>query len=190
MRPKTVRWPARWTSCVPAVGNVRRFWMFAILYAPGGERRSKQARRRDCILDSEVDPHPADRRHGVGGVADQQRTGHVGARKRSTWSGQDLDVVPSSDLFYALDERGEELGDSGAKGVDAWGDDLFVGSLPDHLGDLPVVTAVDPNQDPSRPHAPLEALAVARLAQDAKRQPSISAPNSRGASPSLARTVE
>ena len=28
----------------------------------------------DCILDREVDPDPADRRHGMGGVADANQT--------------------------------------------------------------------------------------------------------------------
>ena len=46
-------------------------------HLPGAKRLCKDVRGRDRILDCKIDPHSADRGHGVGGVPDAQKAGPI-----------------------------------------------------------------------------------------------------------------
>ena len=65
--------------CAPwmtRVGNSRRsctLWSKRIDVLAAGQRAGQDVRRRNRVLDGEVDPDPADRRHGMGGIADREQ---------------------------------------------------------------------------------------------------------------------
>ena len=62
---------------------------------PSRHRPGEDVRRGDRVLDGEVDADPADRRHGMGGVADREQAGPVPGRQPVELDGQQLDLVPA-----------------------------------------------------------------------------------------------
>ena len=56
------------------------------------QRAGKDVRGRDRILDGEIDADPADRRHGVGGIADREQPGPMPARQPVQLHGQQMKV--------------------------------------------------------------------------------------------------
>jgi hypothetical protein len=61
----------------------------------GAQRLRQQVRRRDRILDRQVDADPADRRHRMGRIADAQQPVAPPARQMADLHAQQLDVVPA-----------------------------------------------------------------------------------------------
>src|SRR5580658_141879 len=111
------------------------------------ERRRQDIRRRDRVLDGEVDADAADRRHGVGGVADAQQPRPIPAAQAIDRDGEELDLVPVRDLADAVGERRLRARDLLAKGGEAAAPDLLGGALADDEGALPIVVAVEHHQD-------------------------------------------
>ena len=65
------------------------------------QRPGKNIGRGDCVLNGEIDADAADRRHGVGRVADAQQAGLIPALQPVDTHGQELHVVPGGDLLHA-----------------------------------------------------------------------------------------
>ena len=72
---------------------------------PGGERPGKQVRRRDRVLDGEVDADTSDGRHGVRGIADAKQPRPVPAREPVHAHGQQLQLVQACHLAGAAFEK-------------------------------------------------------------------------------------
>ena len=59
------------------------------------QRRGKRVRGRHCVLNCKVDPDPADRRHGVGRVADRKQPGTMPGREPVEFDGEQMKVADS-----------------------------------------------------------------------------------------------
>ena len=75
------------------------------------KRLGEDIGRGDSILDGEVDADTADRRHGVGGVADAEEAGAVPGPQSIDPHGQELDVVPVAQLGDAVAQERRDRGD-------------------------------------------------------------------------------
>ena len=115
-----------------------------------GERRGEDIGRRHRILDGEVDPHPADRRHGVGGIADRQQPRPMPAGQPVEGDGQQLDVVPARHRRDGGLEHRRHGDDIGAERLDAPRPDRRRAALGEDEGALPVIAAVDQRDDAAR----------------------------------------
>ena len=84
--------------CAPwmtRVGNSRRSCDLVeqrIDVVAARQRTGEDIRRRDRILDREIDADPADRRHGVGGIADREQPGPMPAGQPVERDGQQMQV--------------------------------------------------------------------------------------------------
>src|SRR3954467_15315132 len=85
------------------------------------ERVGETVRGRDRILDREVDPDAADRRHRVRGVADAQQAGPPPALQAVDRDRQELDVLPAADLADPVAQERGGRRDTLAQGVEAPG---------------------------------------------------------------------
>ena len=63
-------------------------------FSPRGERAGEDVRGRDRVLDGQVDADPADRRHGVRGVADREQAGPPPACQPVERHRQQFDLIP------------------------------------------------------------------------------------------------
>ena len=131
----------------------------------GPQRRRQDVRRRHGILDGEVDADAADRRHRVRGVADAQESRAVPPGEAVHANRQELHVVPGAQFPDLLAQHRREPGHAVAKGREAGGADSLERALRDHVAALPVVAAVDHDEDLPRveaPHALRRALPARR----------------------------
>jgi len=110
----------------------------------GGEHGREDAGGCNGVLNGEVDADAADGGHGVGGVADAEKAGAVPAGEVIDLDGEEFDLVPVSEIVYAVGKEGNEAGDGGAEGGKASGlDHGGEGVLGDEEGALEVVCAID-----------------------------------------------
>ena len=130
------------------------------------QRAGEPVRRRDRILDGEIDADAADRRHRMRRVADAQEARPVPLPQPVDLHGQELDVVPAPQF------RARDPASSGASSTIAARKasrpallDLIVSALRDDVGALPVVAAIEHHEDLAGADAPERFLAVARLAR-------------------------
>ena len=96
--------------------------------------------------DGKVDADTADRRHGMGGIADRQQAG-----LRPVYQAVELDrqQMQIADLVQLGDvEFGRGCGDLVADHADALGAILLGGALRDEEGALPIGAAVDQHEQP------------------------------------------
>ncbi len=77
--------------------------------------RTQDVRCRHRILDREIDADSADRRHGVGSIADAEQAGPMPGLKPVDGNGEQFDVVPIAELVDPIGEPGNEACDGGAK---------------------------------------------------------------------------
>ena len=87
--------------------------------AAGAERLREQVGGGHGVLHGQVDADAADRRHGVGGVADAQEARAVPPLQAIDGDGQEADVVPASKLADAVANEGRDAGEPLAKCLDA-----------------------------------------------------------------------
>ena len=101
----------------------------------------------DRVLHREVDADAAERRHGMRGVADAEQAQAVPARHAVDRDGQKLDLVPVGDLAGAVGERRHRACDVGAERRQALAVHLFDRALRNDVGALPIVAAVEHDED-------------------------------------------
>jgi hypothetical protein len=104
--------------CVRRVGNSRRRctarrWGGD---SPLQERGGQDVGRGNGILDGEIDPDAADRRHGVGGIADAQQPRSIPPTQAIDANGQELDIAPLAEFGDAVARKGDERCDLVAQG--------------------------------------------------------------------------
>ena len=61
---------------------------------PLQKRGGQNVGRSDGILDGEIDPDTANRRHGVGGITDAQQPRPIPPTQAIDANGQELDIAP------------------------------------------------------------------------------------------------
>ena len=106
---------------------------------PRAMRRGEDVGRRDRILDGEVDPDPADRRHRMGGVANRQQARAVPTRQPVERYCEEVEIGDRSKAAFARKiEVGEGLGDLSCDPVDAARLDRVAAALGDQEGALPI----------------------------------------------------
>ena len=115
--------------------------------APSSERFGEDVRRRHRILDGEVDPHAADRRHGVGGVADAEQARPVPAAQPVHPDGQRADRLPAFDRIDMVPAERDQGGDRPPEFFDPVLPQYVERSFRDHVAALPVVATVDHDED-------------------------------------------
>ena len=143
----------------------------ALPQAAGAQWLGQQVGRGHRVLDREVDPHPADWRHGVGGVADAQQARPVPPPQPIDLDRERLDVVPAPWLpLRAIGEARDELAHRRAQGVDAAGPQPRVAALGDDVADLPVATPVDHRHKAPGAHTPDALGGVRRRSREAEPQ--------------------
>ena len=69
----------------------------------------------DGVLDSDVHPHAADRRHGMGGVPDAEQSGLPPFLQAFDADGQELEVVGGLEFVHPVGNEGHQLDDAGAE---------------------------------------------------------------------------
>ena len=126
---------------IPAMLDLRQQ---AIHVLPLRQRTGEDIRGGHGILDGKVDADPADRRHGVRGIADGKQPGAPPAVQPVERDGQQFDLIPVGQ------RRHDRLASSGAARATssrkAWAARHRGSRRPrpcDHVGTLPIVAAVD-----------------------------------------------
>jgi hypothetical protein len=122
------------------VGNRRRsctLWSSGSTSSPARERAGEDVGRGDRVLDREVDADAADRRHGVGGIADRQQARPVPAGQPVEL---DLSRCRSAISSSSAKSRGRaaRLADFAWIAVDAARLDSLARALGDEEGALPI----------------------------------------------------
>jgi hypothetical protein len=115
------------------------------------ERPSKDVRSGHRILDRKVDAHSADRRHAVRRIADGEQAGPPPARQPVERDREQLDLVPVLERVDDPSEPGRRLGDAGAESGKSGPPDFLRRALRNHVGALPIIAAVELDQE--RPRA-------------------------------------
>ena len=126
------------------------------------EGPGQAVRRHHGVLDGVVDPDPADRRHDVRGVADQEQPRLVPAFQAARFDGQGGDLIPVDEGLDSLGELGHQLHQRGAERLQAPGAEVLVSVLGDHVAHLPVVGAFQPDEEPAGTDAEAD-LGVVRI---------------------------
>ena len=119
-----------------------------------GQRFRQQVRGGNSVLDRQVDADAADRRHGVGGIANAQQAGPAPLLQAIDLDCQQVDVLPAPQIAQRLFEGRYKTGDAAAKFLEAGLLDFFKGPLCDHISTLPIVTAIDLDEDLTGAEAP------------------------------------
>src|SRR5437773_2319184 len=126
------------------------------------QRRRQQVGGGHRVLDREVDADAADGRHRVRGVAEAEHARPEPAREPVHAHGEQLHVLPVAQRAR-LGARVGEPRDLIAERREAAGADLVERALGDHETALPVVAAVEHDEDPPGLHAAEQLARVARL---------------------------
>lgn len=113
----------------------------------GAQGRGQQVGGGDGILDRQVDPHPADGGHGVGGVADTEQAGVIPAAQAIDPDPEQLDRFPIGQFADPVGERRRNAGNFGAQRLQPPLPQRFEGSLGNHEAALPVVSPLDLDED-------------------------------------------
>ncbi len=136
----------------------------------GPQRRRQNVRRRHRVLNGEIDADPADRRHGVRSVADAEQARPVPLPQPVNRDGQELHIVPALDLADAPLHRRRDLGNAGPECLQAACLDGFHPALGNDEGALPVIPAVQHDEEHARFGAAEHAGTVALLAAEPEPQ--------------------
>lgn len=75
--------------------------------SPSPERGGQDVGRGDSILDGEIDPDTAYRRHRVGGITDAQQPGPIPPPQAIDANGQKLDLAPIAEFTDAVARKGD-----------------------------------------------------------------------------------
>jgi len=118
--------------------------------APVAQRRRQDVRGGHRVLDREVDPDAADGRHRVRGVAEAEEPRAVPRGQAVDENRQQLHVVPAPDVAHPIARDGREAGDLGPKRLEPGLSDLVDRSLRDDEAALPVLAAVEHDEQPAR----------------------------------------
>src|SRR5262249_54861978 len=120
------------------------------------------------VLDGEVHTDPAHRRHRVGGVADTQEPRSIPLAQSVHLDGEGLDVVPFAELADAVAEEGDEPRDLLAEGVEPALVHGLDRSLRDRVAALPVLAALDQDEDRAGREATYAVGRIGRAPRDSK----------------------
>ena len=114
-------------------------------FSPAASGAGEDVGRGDRVLDGEIDADAADRRHGVGGVADARA-----GPGRDQWSSRSSETVSNltwsqlSSVPVDVGEIGDGAGDVVAEGVDARAPPApSAAPFGTTIGALPIIAAVD-----------------------------------------------
>ena len=159
-------------ACVALVGHRRRARTSSRSLSsriPARSFDSEQVGRSDRVLDRQVDADAADRRHRVRRVADAEQARLRPLRQAIDGDGEQLDVVPRANVFG--DVRGQHrpgLDDLGAEFLDRPLAQRVGAALGDHECALPVVAAVDGDDEVAGRDPRQAVVELGRIAPDAK----------------------
>ena len=155
------------------------------------QRFEKNIGCRHGILNGEIDTDTADRRHGVGGVADAQKTRPKPVEQSVHADRQKLYIVPAAQLLHAVARVGRELHDRRAKSFERLPAHLVELSLGNDVAALPIVAAIERDENPAGyrtcPWSPRD---LPRFVCSRNQSTSIGAPNSFTGKPAFSRTIE
>ena len=136
--------------CVMRVGQFAAALHGAEIIQRGGalaHARHQDVGRGDRVLDRQVDADAADRRHGMRGVADEQQAGAKPGIQPVHRHGQQLHVVPGREFVHPVAQKRREPHDVGAERLEPARVHLIDAALRDDEGALPVVVAVQHDED-------------------------------------------
>ncbi len=118
-----------------------------LAHRTGAQRGGQRIGGSDRILNGEVDPDTADRRHRMGGIADQQQARPVPALEPVDPHLQKLHRIPVGDLADAVAVQRLDRGDRRAQMLDPLRLQLFQRPFRNDIGALPIIPAVDRDHD-------------------------------------------
>ena len=152
--------PARWRLAPRLHAG-----QIGVRHMAGAERHGQQIRRRHRVLDREVDADAADGRHGMSCVADAEQPRPVPSPETVHANGQQLEIIEALDFSRAPLEERRQLFEIVLECGDAPLADVGEGALGDDIAALPVVAAVDHDEDMAEPEAANRLIRIARGAR-------------------------
>ena len=111
------------------------------------QSRHQDVRRGDRVLDRQVDADAADRRHRMRRIADAQQPGTKPGVQPVHRDGQQLHVVPRREFVHAVPQKRRKPHDVGAEGIQSARMHLVDAALWNDEGALPVVAAIQHDED-------------------------------------------
>ena len=127
--------------------------------------RGKEIGGGDGVLDREIHADPADRRHGVGGVADAQQSRPAPLLEAIDLDGEQAHVAPILERIDAIGEEWRQTRDRVSKGVDALLAQFLGAAFRNDAAALPIGAAVDHRQHAPRREAAEAFVRVALLSR-------------------------
>src|SRR5262249_5126682 len=143
---------------------------FHVSQLPFEQGTGKDIGSGNCVLDGEIDADAADRRHGMRRVADAQHARLVPCDQPVDSDGQLPEVLEAHDFAGAIGQERRQLGDGAADRVEPLRLHCFQRIFGDDEAALPVVTAIDPDEDVTSAETTNRFVGIGGLAREAKPQ--------------------
>jgi hypothetical protein len=137
---------------------------------PFHKNRTEDVGGGNCVLDGQVDSDPADRRHGMCGIADAEKPWPRLFLKAVDRHRQDAHVFPVAHFFQTAAQERFKLADFFAKRRQAAFADAVSLALGDDEGGLSVCIAVEQNQNPAEVGVAEGLAGIVRAPADAHLQ--------------------